>query len=84
MPCERKPERGVRYNRQRGAGTRVLLDYLLRQADIAPAAIAGYDREAATHMAVAAAVGAGSADAGMGVRSAANAIFLDLVPGRHE
>lgn len=71
---------GKRYiNRQRGAGTRVLLDYKLKQLGIAPDEINGYEREAATHMAVAAAVHGGSADAGMGVLSAANAMDLDFV-----
>ena len=67
-------------NRQRGAGTRILLDYKLKLAGIAPAAIVGYDREAATHMAVAAAISTGTADAGMGVLSAATAMNLDFVP----
>jgi len=67
-------------NRQRGAGTRVLLDYKLKAAGIEPDAISGYDREAATHMAVAAAVRDGSADAGMGVLSAAKAMDLDFIP----
>lgn len=71
----------VRYvNRQRGAGTRVLFDYKLKQAAIAPDAIKGYDREMATHMAVAAAVASDGADAGMGVLSAAQAMGLDFIP----
>lgn len=71
---------GVNYvNRQRGAGTRVLLDYKLKQAGIDPASIRGYDREAATHMAVAAAIAGGSADAGMGIESAARAMGLDFI-----
>lgn len=70
----------VRYiNRQRGAGTRVLLDYLLAQQGIDAGQIKGYDREAATHMAVAAAVSSGSADAGMGVLSAAKAMQLEFI-----
>lgn len=67
-------------NRQRGAGTRVLLDYKLKLAGIAPESIHGYDREAATHMAVAAAIAGGSADAGMGIESAARAMALDFIP----
>ena len=71
----------VRYvNRQRGAGTRVLLDYRLKQAGIAPEDIDGYDAEAATHMAVAAQVAGGEADCGMGVYSAAHAMGLDFIP----
>lgn len=71
----------VRYiNRQRGAGTRVLLDYLLKKEGISPAQITGYTREGATHMAVAAAISSASADAGMGILSAARAMQLDFVP----
>jgi putative molybdopterin biosynthesis protein len=67
-------------NRQRGAGTRLFLDYQLKQAAIAPEQISGYDREAATHMAVAAALASGSADAGMGIASAAAALDLGFIP----
>lgn len=67
-------------NRQRGAGTRVLLDHLLKKEGIDAGAIEGYTREAATHMAVAAAVKSGSADAGMGILSAAQAMDLDFIP----
>ena len=71
----------VKYvNRQRGAGTRVLLDYKLKQAGISPSEIDGYDAEAATHMAVAAQVASGEADCGMGVYSAAHAMGLDFIP----
>ena len=67
-------------NRQRGAGTRVLFDYLLKQEGIEVEDITGYDREASTHMAVAALVASDSADAGMGILSAANAMNLDFIP----
>jgi len=71
---------GCRYiNRQRGAGTRILLDYKLEREGICPSDIQGYDREAATHMAVAAAIKSGSAEAGMGILSAAKAMDLDFV-----
>lgn len=71
---------GINYiNRQRGAGTRVLFDYLLKKEGIDTSQIKGYDREAATHMAVAAAVQGGSADAGMGILSAAKALGLDFI-----
>jgi molybdopterin molybdotransferase/putative molybdopterin biosynthesis protein len=76
---------GVRYvNRQRGAGTRVLLDHLLTGLGIAPDAIAGYAREEPTHLAVAAAVAAGRADAGLGIMAAAAPFGLDFVPVAHE
>lgn len=66
-------------NRQRGAGTRVLLDYKLKQAGILPSQINGYDKEAATHMAVAASVASEEIDAGMGIKPAADAMGLDFV-----
>lgn len=72
---------GIRFiNRQRGAGTRILLDYRLNQLDINPDSIYGYNREEYTHMAVAAAVASGAADAGLGILAAANALELDFVP----
>ncbi|MFZ5597085.1 MAG: molybdopterin biosynthesis protein [Bacillota bacterium] len=71
---------GVNYiNRQRGAGTRVLLDFKLKELGIGPESIAGYDREEYTHMSVAAAVASGSADAAMGIRAAARALGLDFI-----
>lgn len=66
-------------NRQRGAGTRVLLDYKLKRAGISSESINGYDKEAATHMAVAALVASEEADAGMGIKSAAEALGLDFI-----
>jgi putative molybdopterin biosynthesis protein len=72
---------GVRYvNRQRGAGTRVLLDVMLGQLSLAPSLIEGYAREEPTHLAVAAAIASGRADAGMGIMAAAQAFRLDFVP----
>ena len=71
-------------NRQRGAGTRVLLDYRLKGAGIDPRAIQGYDRQEFTHLAVAAAVASGAADCGLGILAAARALDLDFVPLDHE
>ena len=72
---------GLRYvNRQKGAGTRVLLDYLLGQAGISPKSITGYEREEPTHTAVAAQIAAGSADCGLGILSAARMYGLGFVP----
>ncbi len=67
-------------NRQRGSGTRVLLDFHLKALGLAGDAIAGYPREEFTHLAVAAAVQSGSADTGLGVLSAARALGLDFIP----
>jgi len=67
-------------NRQGGSGTRILLDYRLRQLGIDPAAIKGYGTEEFTHMSVAVAVLSGSADAGLGIYAAAKALGLDFIP----
>jgi putative molybdopterin biosynthesis protein len=67
-------------NRQRGAGTRVLLDYHLELKGIESGAIRGYNQEEYTHLAVAAAVASGRADSGMGIAAAAQALDLDFVP----
>ena len=67
-------------NRQRGSGTRVLLDYQLERMGAEPEAINGYQREEYSHLAVAAAVSGGSADAGLGILSAARALGLDFIP----
>jgi putative molybdopterin biosynthesis protein len=66
-------------NRQRGAGTRILLDYHLGRNQIDPSIIEGYDREFTTHMAVATAVKTGSATTGLGIYSAAKALDLDFI-----
>lgn len=71
-------------NRQRGAGTRVLLDYELDKLGIAPGMVRGYDNEEYTHLGVAAAVASRRADCGMGIPSAALALNLDFVPLFHE
>ena len=71
-------------NRQKGSGTRMLLDYELRKTGINPSTIPGYEREVTTHIAVALAVKSGEADAGMCVYSAAKALGLSFVPVAHE
>jgi len=67
-------------NRQKGSGTRILIDYLLKQENIDSTSIGGYNREEYTHSAVAASIAAGSADAGLGIYSAAKAFGLDFIP----
>jgi putative molybdopterin biosynthesis protein len=71
-------------NRQRGAGTRVLLDFELQKLGIVPAEIRGYAQEEYTHLAVAAAVASGRADCGLAVTASARALELDFVPLFHE
>ena len=67
-------------NRQKGSGTRVLLDYHLKQHGISPEQIDGYEREEFTHMAIAAAILSGTATVGLGILAAARALGLDFVP----
>lgn len=74
----------VYINRQRGAGTRILLDYYLKKKNIDPSQIKGYDREMTTHMAVATAVKTGSATTGLGIYSAAKALDLDFISVGYE
>jgi len=71
-------------NRQRGAGTRVLLDYHLKLEGIDPRSINGYEREEFTHLTVAAAVASGAVDVGLGILAAARALGLDFVPVTRE
>ncbi|MTI49817.1 MAG: molybdopterin biosynthesis protein [Firmicutes bacterium] len=66
-------------NRQRGAGTRVLLDYELNNRKIKSSDIKGYEREMSTHMSVAMAVKSGLATTGLGIMSAAKAMDLDFI-----
>ncbi|HHW15356.1 MAG TPA: molybdopterin biosynthesis protein [Firmicutes bacterium] len=71
-------------NRQRGSGTRLLVDLELKRRGIDPAAIRGYDREEYTHTGLAAAVKAGTADVGVGLYAAARALGLDFLPVTEE
>jgi len=67
-------------NRQRGSGTRILLDYHLESQAIPAETIRGYDQEAITHLAVAASVASGRADCGLGIHAAAAALELGFIP----
>jgi putative molybdopterin biosynthesis protein len=67
-------------NRQPGAGTRVLLDYLLASEKIPPSEVWGYDTVALTHLDAAGRVASGQADAALGIRAAAVAMKLDFIP----
>ena len=72
---------GLRYvNRQKGSGTRILADYLCRKEGVDPDRVYDYEREELTHNAVAVQIAGGSADAGMGIYSAAKLCGLDFLP----
>ncbi|MCZ7670604.1 MAG: hypothetical protein M5U34_27350 [Chloroflexi bacterium] len=60
------------------------LDYELAQHGLTPEQVRGYEREEYTHLAIAAAVTSGTADAGLGIRAAARALYLGFVPLAHE
>ena len=72
---------GIRFiNRQRGAGTRLLVFAKLRAARINPHALPDWDRAVSTHEAVADAIVTGAADCGPGLRAVAYAWGLDFIP----
>ncbi|MDO5014768.1 MAG: molybdopterin biosynthesis protein [Clostridia bacterium] len=72
---------GHRYvSRQRGSGTRILCDYLIKKYNMNIDDINGYDNEEFTHTAVAANIKAGNADVGLGIYSAAKMYDLDFIP----
>lgn len=66
-------------NRQRGSGTRILLDYILDKEGIDSKDIKGYDFELSTHMLVASSVKDSRFDCGMGIVSVANLNNLDII-----
>ena len=74
-------QKDIRFiNRQAGSGTRILLDFRLKQLGIDPSDVNGYDNEEFTHMSVAVAVQSGAADVTLGIYAAAKALDLDFIP----
>ena len=67
-------------NRQKGSGTRVLLDLQLRQNGISTSEIRGYEREVDTHLAIASSIAKREADVGLGIEAAARSCGLDFLP----
>ncbi len=67
-------------NRQKGSGTRILCDFLIKDKGMDPSKIYGYEREEFTHTAVAAQIATGTGDAGLGIYSAAKTYDLDFIP----
>ncbi len=67
-------------NRQRGSGTRALLEFLISAEGLDRSRMRGYDIEESTHGAVAALVAGNQADAGFGVQAAAAQYRLDFLP----
>jgi putative molybdopterin biosynthesis protein len=73
-------KRAAYVNRQRGAGTRILFDSLLKKHKLSSEQIQGYDREMYSHLSVAAEIKEKENSVGLGVYSAANTMGLDFVP----
>ncbi len=72
---------GIRLvNRERGSGTRLLLDHLLAQDGVDPKEVAGYTNEVYTHLEVGLAILKGEADVGLGIQTAAEFLGLRFIP----
>ncbi|WP_249745476.1 substrate-binding domain-containing protein [Mesobacillus boroniphilus] len=71
-------------NRQKGAGTRFLLDSFLANEKIEPSAVKGYENEEWTHLGAAAHISRGTADAAFGIKCAASQLGLDFIPATRE
>lgn len=67
-------------NRQKGSGTRLLLDYHLEREGINRESVNGYDHEVFTHLAAAAQVASGRVDCALGIEAASHALQLDFLP----
>ncbi len=78
-------QKGIRFiNRQKGSGTRVLLDYHLKQLPISPSKIDGYEREVYTHFEVGLSVLSKEADVGIATIAVSKLLGLSFVPITHE
>ena len=71
-------------NRQRGSGTRLLLEYHLKEEQIDPQDVRGFNQEEFTHLTAAAAVASGRVDCALGIKAASEALDLDFIPLDHE
>lgn len=72
---------GVKFiNRQQGAGTRVLLDYHLKQLGIPSNKIDGYEQEVFTHFEVGLSILAREADVGIATSAVSKLLGLGFVP----
>jgi putative molybdopterin biosynthesis protein len=67
-------------NRQKGSGTRFLLDSLLAKYQINPASISGYELEEWNHLSAASHISRGAADVAFGIQAAASNLGLDFIP----
>jgi putative molybdopterin biosynthesis protein len=78
-------EKGIRFiNRQKGSGTRVLLDYKLKEFKVPPAKIDGYEKEVYTHFEVGLAILSKEANVGIATIAVSKLFGLSFVPITHE
>lgn len=72
---------GVRMvNRQRGSGTRALLEFMISSEGLDRSLLLGYESEETTHGAVSALIAGSQADVGFGVQAAAAQYRLHFIP----
>ncbi len=75
------PRRGIRFlNRQKGAGTRVLLDHYLEQLKIPSSGISGYEKEVYTHFEVGLSILSKETDVGIATIAVAKLFGLAFIP----
>jgi excisionase family DNA binding protein len=73
--------RGVRFlNRQKGAGTRVLLDHHLKRLKISSSRISGYEKEVYTHFEVGLSILSKEADVGIATIAVSKLFGLSFIP----
>jgi len=74
-------QKGIRFvNRQKGSGTRVLLDQYLKRLQISPAKINGYGKEVYTHFEVGLSILSKEADVGMATIAVSKLLGLPFIP----
>jgi putative molybdopterin biosynthesis protein len=78
-------QKGIRFvNRQKGAGTRVLLDHHLKTLRIPPSKIQGYENEVYTHLEVGLSILSKEADVGIATIAVSKLLGLHFIPVTRE
>lgn len=75
----------IMVNREKGSGTRILLDQHIQEMKIPHSSIKGYEKECLAHVAVASAIARGEADFGLGSEKASYQVKdIDFIPLQEE